>query len=76
MSSLHDIKVGVSAKLKEAECIVLSLLSNRRGVVAAALNDQAVIFHALLAYGCCVVAALLVDIGMIFFSFSFSLSPL
>ena len=48
-SGLHDVKVRVVPKLKEAECIVLAILSNCRSVVVAALNDHTVIVAAFLA---------------------------
>ena len=48
-SGLHDVKVRIVPKLKEAECIVLAILSNRRSVVVTALNDHTVVVGAFLA---------------------------
>jgi hypothetical protein len=48
-SGLHDIEACLAPELKEAERIVLALLSNCRRVIVATLNDHAVIVDAPLA---------------------------
>jgi hypothetical protein len=49
LSGLHDIEARVAPELKEPERIILALLNNRRPVIAAPLNDQAVIINTFLA---------------------------
>lgn len=71
---LHVVEAGVLAELEDAERVVVAGLRHGRVMAFAALDDQAVIAGPGLMQGGGVVAALLVDLGVVLPFLPFSCS--